>query len=610
MRLSPLVFTPLALAITLGLAACSDKATREEATVYDKDDGIVVADAAVVAASPVDGPMATGAAEPKQEMDELSSRAVEAESIGGLRRDAAVAMAKSRQQSAAYAPMSAPPPPMPSVVGGSTGYAGQPMAVMPEQNTENYAEINDNPVQRTAENPVSTFSIDVDTGSYSNVRRMLMAGQRPPKDAVRAEEMLNYFDYGYAAPTTREVPFLVSTEIAPAPWNPRHQLLQVGIQGFRVAKSEIPAANLVFLIDTSGSMQDADKLPLLKESFRALVSQLRPQDRVSLVVYAGSAGLVLPPTPGTEKETILAALDQLSAGGSTNGGEGLQLAYAMAKQAYIRGGVNRVLLATDGDFNVGTFDQKALETMIGDQRKSGIALTTLGFGTGNYNDSMAERLADLGDGNHAYVDSINEGRKVLVEELSSTMLTIAQDVKIQVEFNPAVVAEYRLIGYENRALRREDFNNDKVDAGEIGAGHDVTALYELTLVGAGGDSVDPLRYGPRTALAGPSGEEIALLKLRYKQPGAEQSRLLQKPLTRKQIHTQASPRLRWSAAVAAYADLLRGGTHSGNYSWNDVRALAAGARGEDRWGYRAEFLQLVDKAREVTGGQPPVAINE
>ena len=329
-----------------------------------------------------------------------------------------------------------------------------------------------------------------------------------------------------------------------------------------------------------------------------------------MVVYAGSAGLVLPPTSGAEKDTILAALDQLSAGGSTNGGQGLQLAYEMAKQAYIRNGVNRVILATDGDFNVGVYNQEALETMISDQRKSGVALTTLGFGTGNYNDAMSERLADLGNGNHAYIDSINEARKVLSEELSSTMLTIAQDVKIQVEFNPAVVAEYRLIGYENRALRREDFNNDKVDAGEIGAGHDVTALYELTLVGSGGESVDPLRYGAKSVAAGGKADEIGLLRLRYKQPGAESSRLIEKPLSRKQVVAQPSARLRWSAAVAAYADLLRGGTHVGNFGWSQVRALAAGAGGEDRWGYRAEFLQLVDRAREVTGDKPPVAVNQ
>jgi Ca-activated chloride channel family protein len=488
--------------------------------------------------------------------------------------------------------------------------AGTGLAYSAPANTEHYAEHVDNPTQRVAENPVSTFSIDVDTGSYSNVRRMLADNQRPPADAVRAEEMINYFDYGYPAPTTRVVPFLVNTEIAPTPWNAKHELLQIGIQGYTVPKAQIPAANLVFLIDTSGSMDEPDKLPLLKESFKQLVAQLRPQDRISIVVYAGSAGLVLPPTSGGDKATILAALDQLEAGGSTNGGEGLQLAYAMAKQNMIRNGVNRVILATDGDFNVGTFDQKALETMIADQRQSGIALTTLGFGTGNYNDSMAEQLADIGNGNHAYIDNLTEGRKVLVEEMSSTLLTIAQDVKIQVEFNPAVVAEYRLIGYENRALRREDFNNDKVDAGEIGAGSNVTALYELTLVGSGGESVDPLRYGNKVAATEGKANEIGLLRLRYKQPGAEQSRLIETPLSRNQIHAQASERMRFAAAVAAYADLLRGGKNIGHFGWNDVRHLAASAQSNDRLGTRDEFLHLVDLARKVTGGDAPVAVSE
>ena len=609
MRLTPLAF---AIVLSLTVAACSKEgSTRSEAlgTGHDEESKqqpaeVAAVDSGIVLSEPAAAAYDAAAPARENETDALAAAAASGSSLQF--RDQRSAQ-KTAAEAYAVAPMAPPPPP--SVAMGYVGGA-QPIATIPEQNTEHYASNDDNPVQRTAENPVSTFSIDVDTGSYSNVRRMLVAGQRPPKDAVRAEEMINYFDYGYPAPTSREVPFLVSTEIAPAPWNARHQLLQVGIQGFRVDKAEIPAANLVFLIDTSGSMQDADKLPLLKESFRALVEQLRPQDRITMVAYAGSAGLVLPPTSGADKQTILEALGRLEAGGSTNGGEGLQLAYAMAKQAYIRNGVNRVLLATDGDFNVGTFDQKALETMIGDQRKSGIALTTLGFGTGNYNDSMAERLADLGNGNHSYVDSINEGRKVLVEELSSTMLTIAQDVKIQVEFNPSVVAEYRLIGYENRALRREDFNNDQIDAGEIGAGHDVTALYELTLVGSGGDSVDPLRYGARSAPAGGEGNEIAMLKLRYKQPGSERSQLIQKPLTRARIATQASPRLRWSAAVAAYADLLRGGTHVGNFGWNEVRALAASARGDDRWGYRTEFLELVDRARAVTGGQPPVAVNQ
>ena len=479
----------------------------------------------------------------------------------------------------------------------------------PQPGTERYEAHADNPIHQVANDSVSTFSIDVDTGSYSNVRRMLLAGQRPPADAVRAEEMINYFDYGYPTPADRSAPFKVSTEIAPAPWNARHQLLQVGIQGYRIDAAQVPASNLVFLIDTSGSMQDEDKLPLLKRSFAELVLKLRPQDRVSIVVYAGSAGLVLAPTPGDRHDLILGALDRLSAGGSTNGGEGLQLAYATARSAFLAKGVNRVILATDGDFNVGTVNQQALETLVADQRKSGIALTTLGFGTGNYNDAMAEQLADIGDGNHAYIDSINEGRKVLVEELSSTMLTIAQDVKIQVEFNPAVVAEYRLIGYQNRALNREDFNNDKVDAGEIGAGHDVTALYEITLVGSGGNSVDPLRYGKRVEASGKSGE-IALLKLRYKKPGTTSSILMQAPMRLADIRPQASDRLRWSAAVAAYADLLRGGKNVGNFSWDSVRALAANSRGSDPWGYRAEFLDLVDRARRLTSSDAPVVVSE
>ena len=584
MRLSSLC---LAISLSL-LGACSQQPTRAEPGAETKDSA------------------ATPAA-----MDVAAADAAVAK-VEGQSRPAAVnqALYESARQKSVSSSMRAavaagsPPPAPPSTV------SFQESARFAHPNTENYAGHEDNPIRRVAETPVSTFSIDVDTGSYSNVRRLLLAGQRPPADAVRAEEMINYFDYDYPAPANRSTPFRVSTEIANAPWNAKHQLLQIGIQGYQVPKAEIPASNIVFLIDTSGSMQDQDKLPLLKLSFRELVRQLRPQDRVSLVVYAGSAGLVLPPTAGNEQEKILAALDQLEAGGSTNGGEGLQLAYAMARQAFIRNGVNRVVLATDGDFNVGTFDQKALETMIGDQRKSGIALTTLGFGTGNYNDAMAEQLADLGNGNHAYIDSINEGRRVLVEEMAATMLTIAQDVKIQLEFNPAVVAEYRLIGYENRALRREDFNNDKVDAGEIGAGHDVTALYEITLVDSGGESVDPLRYRKPDPAQQAASNELGWLRLRYKQPGSDSSRLMESALTRSQIRQAASPRLRWSAAVAAYADLLRGGSNVGAFGWNQVQSLAASAGGDDRWGYRAEFLDLVGRARAVTGGDKPVAISE
>jgi Ca-activated chloride channel family protein len=527
---------------------------------------------------------------------------------------------RERKDGPALAMMMSPPPaPAPAGV-YAPGMVATPLvaAAAAEVDTEHYASHADNPVHRVADDPVSTFSIDVDTGSYSNVRRMLLAGQRPSRDAVRAEEMINYFDYGYAAPADRSQPFRVSTAQAAAPWNAHRRLVQVGIQGYRVPAAQVPASNLVFLVDTSGSMQDEDKLPLLKRSFAELVERLRPQDRVSIVVYAGSAGLVLPPTAGDHKREILEALDRLDAGGSTNGGAGLQLAYTMARQAFVRDGVNRVLLATDGDFNVGTVDQKALETMIADQRKSGVALTTLGFGTGNYNDAMAERLADVGDGNHAYIDSIAEARKVLVEEAGATLLTIASDVKVQVEFNPAVVAEYRLIGYENRALRREDFDNDRVDAGEIGAGHDVTALYEVTLVGSGGEASAPLRYGraERSAALGSArggGCELGWLKLRYKLPGAQLSKLVQEPLGCEGASRTASPALRWSAAVAAYADLLRGGEHMGSFGWDGVRALAVGAQGPDPWGRRAEFLDLVERARTITGGAngaSPVAVSQ
>jgi len=494
-----------------------------------------------------------------------------------------------------------------AVSGNIVGYA-QPQE--PEQNTEKYKNFSDNPIQLAAENPVSTFSIDVDTGSYSNVRRMLNNGTRPPADSVRAEEIINYFDFGYAAPNSRRQPFSVNTEISAAPWNSKHQLMMVGIKGYEVARSQIPAANIVFLIDTSGSMSSEDKLPLLISSFKEMVNKLRPQDRVSIVVYAGSAGLVLPATSGADKGTILQALDKLQAGGSTNGGQGIELAYKIAKDNFIGNGVNRVILATDGDFNVGIYDTEMLKTLVADQRKSGIALTTLGFGQGNYNDQMAEQLADVGNGNHAYIDNLNEGRKVLVEEMSSTMMTIAQDVKIQVEFNPALVSEYRLIGYENRKLNREDFNNDKIDAGEIGAGHDVTAIYEITLIGSGGESVSPLRYGKTAPVAAGKSDEIALLRLRYKQPGNEQSQLIEKPMLRSGISAKPSDRMKLAASLAAYADLLRGGKNSGQFKWNDVRQLAASVSLPDSWGYRAEFIGLIDQASRLTGTPDVAQISE
>ncbi|MGQ0529275.1 MAG: vWA domain-containing protein [Panacagrimonas sp.] len=439
------------------------------------------------------------------------------------------------------------------------------------------------------------------------MRRYLLQGQLPPQDAVRVEELINNFDYGYQAPRERDQPFSVVTEMAPTPWNAKTHLLHVGIQGWKPELKPV-GTNLVFLVDVSGSMQDADKLPLVKSALKMLTHELGPKDRISLVVYAGASGVVLEPTPGNEHAKIAAALDRLEAGGSTNGGSGIQLAYAMAKQGWIENGANRVLLATDGDFNVGTTRFESLLDLVKNERKSGIALTTLGFGQGNYNDHLMEQLADVGDGNHAYIDSVQEAHKVLVRQREATLTTIARDVKIQVEFNPAQVAEYRLIGYENRTLAREDFNNDAVDAGDIGSGHTVTALYEIALKGSGGESVDALRYGAnalRQAQGEPSvGEatgEIAHLRLRYKRPqdGADaQSRLIERALLAQDAERDfatASEPLRLSAAVAAFGQLLSGGVHLKGFDYTAVERLARTV-GDDEFGDRAGFRQLVKLA--------------
>jgi Ca-activated chloride channel family protein len=503
------------------------------------------------------------------------------------------------RQNQAVGPRNSSPPPV-SLGSVSKMSRAAPAIQMPiyqqPTDTEQYQHQDDNPVHIAAENPVSTFSIDVDTGAYANVRRFLNAGQLPPQDSVRVEEMINYFDYQYAPPTDRSTPFQVSTELAYAPWNPNAMLLKVGIKGFEIAASERPASNLVFLIDVSGSMESPDKLPLLKNAFRLLTDQLTAKDRVSMVVYAGNSGVVLAPTPGNEKHKILAALDRLEAGGSTNGGQGIKLAYQVAHDSFIKKGINRVVLATDGDFNVGVVNFESLIDMAERERQSGIAITTLGFGTGNYNDKLMERIADAGNGNYAYVDTLNEARKVLVSELSSTLFTIAKDVKIQVEFNPAEVLEYRLIGYENRTLAREDFNNDKVDAGDIGAGHRVTALYEIVPAGGKGH-VDPLRYGTATASSGKSGE-IANVKLRYKQPDSETSSLLEYPIMKnsKVSADKVSTDFKLAASVAAFGQLLRGGKYVGSYSYRDVENLAKSALGEDHDGYRREFVSLVKLA--------------
>lgn len=475
---------------------------------------------------------------------------------------------------------------------------------------ENYAHFEDNPLKRVSEHLVSTFSIDVDTGAYSNVRRILMSGRLPAQNAVRAEEMINYFNYAYPLPENRATPFAVHREIGPSPWDKNTHLLHIGIKGYDVADENIPPANLVFLVDVSGSMQSANKLELLKSSLNLLTRRLEAEDSVSIVVYAGSSGVVLEPTTGDRKAEISAALEQLHAGGSTNGEAGIRLAYAMAEKAFIKDGINRVLLATDGDFNVGTTGIEQLKNLIEEKRKSGIALSTLGFGTGNYNDHLMEQLADIGNGNYAYIDTLNEARKVLVEELTSTMLTIAKDVKIQIEFNPALVSEYRLIGYENRTLKREDFNNDKVDAGEIGAGHNITAIYEISLSQGNGDKIDPLRYQSET-LPQKNNDEIAFLKLRYKDPGQEKSELLTWKIGKSEIKhklAENSETYRFSAAVAAFAQNLRGGEQLNHFSYADIRMLARDSRGADEFGYRNDFVNLVKLAEAVSTPEKQVSL--
>lgn len=466
-------------------------------------------------------------------------------------------------------------------------------------NRDNFAHITSNNVKRVSEEPVSTFSIDVDTGSYAVVRRHLNDGLLPPANAVRVEELINYFDYHYPRPIDKEAPFSISTEMAVSPWNEHTRLVQIGLQGYLPENGERQPANLVFLIDVSGSMNAANKLPLLKNAFRLLVKQLDEKDKITMVVYAGSSGVVLETTQGDQKGNILAALDKLNAGGSTHGSAGIKLAYDMAEQAFIKQGINRVILATDGDFNVGTVSHDALIDLIEQKKSQGIALTTLGFGNGNYNDHLMEQLADHGDGNYAYIDSLKEARKVLVKQASSTLETIARDVKIQVEWNPAVVSEYRLIGYENRLLNREDFNNDKVDAGDIGAGHNVTALYEITLNSSERPRIEPLRYQREKSQheSDDLSEELAFVKLRYKKPEDQKSRLIEQPLYQQTIHSKlvsASDSLRFAASVAAFGELLRGGETVAEFSYGDILQLARQSRGQDPHGYRAEFIQLVE----------------
>lgn len=468
---------------------------------------------------------------------------------------------------------------------------------------ENYLKIAESEVKLTQVEPLSTFSVDVDTAAYSNIRRMLLnEGRLPPRDAVRIEELVNYFDYDYPNAASLDAPFSVFTEVAPAPWNPGKHLLHIGLEGYQPEEAR-PDANLVFLVDVSGSMQDANKLTLVKRSLKLLVNKMGENDRIALVVYAGAAGVVLDSTTGDQKQTINQAIDNLNAGGSTNGGAGIRLAYDIASRHMVKDGINRVIIASDGDMNVGTVSLEALKDLVKQKRESGVSLTTLGFGSGNYNSAVMEQLADVGNGNAAYIDGIREAQKVLVDEMQSTLLTIAKDVKIQIEFNPAVVEEYRLIGYQNRILNKEDFRNDKVDAGEIGAGHTVTALYEVVLAGSDQGLVPKLRYGKSQStevIEQDKAIELAYVRLRYKEPNGSVSKELAQPVLRQSVKSDvadASQNLRFSAAVAGFGQLLRGGKFMQDWGLDQAIELAKSARGEDPHGYRSEFVSMAKLAK-------------
>jgi len=473
-----------------------------------------------------------------------------------------------------------------------------------EKNTEAYNTIHENAFIDPRSQALSTFSIDVDRAAYANIRRFLNNGQAPPAGAVRIEEMINYFNYNYPQPTDQH-PFSINTELATCPWNAQHQLLSIGLQGKTVSNTNLPPNNLVFLIDVSGSMNDANKLPLLKQAFRMLTDGLREQDMVSVVVYAGAAGLVLPPTHGNEKTKILDALSRLEAGGSTAGGEGIALAYKVAAQNFMKEGNNRIILATDGDFNVGTSSDAEMERLITEKRKTGVYLSCLGFGGGNYKDSKMETLADKGNGNYAYIDNENEAKKVLTKEMGGTLLTIAKDVKIQIEFNPTKVQGYRLIGYENRLLAAEDFEDDTKDAGELGAGHTVTALYEIIPVGVKTDLVRKspnLKYQTTdTQATAQQTNELCTVKFRYKPPQSDKSiEMVHTQNNQAQTFEQASNNIRFASSVALAGMLLRKSAYKGTGTYNMAHTMANNAKGEDAEGYRAEFITLIDKAKNVS----------
>lgn len=493
---------------------------------------------------------------------------------------------------------------------GSGGFLATPIGdaesvtVKKTVGEDEFADFEENAIKQVSDHPVSTFSVDVDTASYSFVRRMLNKGMLPQKDAVRVEELINYFDYDYPVAESKDRPFKPTVAVYDSPWKEGNKIVHIGIRGYDIQAAKKPETNLVFLIDTSGSMRAQDKLPLLKNSFKLLLSNLEPDDTVGIVTYAGSAGVVLEPTKASEGHKIMSALDNLRSGGATAGAAGIKAAYGLAQAHMKKDGVNRVILATDGDFNVGITNHEELQDYVERMRDTGVSLSVLGFGQGNYHDNLMQTLAQNGNGNAAYIDNLNEARKVLVEQASATLFTIAKDVKIQVEFNPARVAEYRLVGYETRALKREDFNNDKVDAGEIGSGHRVTAIYEITPVG-GNKMVDDLRYSDKLAtekMEPAQGEEYAFLRIRYKQPDSDTSQLMERPITiaDEKPFTELSNDIRFANSVAGFGQLLKGGKYTGDLTYDDVIDMANDARGKDEFGYRSEFVNLVRLAKSAS----------
>jgi Ca-activated chloride channel family protein len=550
-------------------------------------------------------PQLSGASEAKR-ADELAvaPETLTQAPIAPEPREAEIGAVADNTMTVEAMPLPAPAPVMPGTQSAGAMQGRDAALALPSDTPsgDEFTGFDEQRLKVVAEEPVSTFSIDVDTASYSYVQRMLEDGYVPEPDAVRIEEMINYFPYDYPAADSAAVPFKPTMAVYPTPWNPKTQLLQIGIKGYVPPAGEDKPANLVFLVDTSGSMDEPDKLPLLKRAFALLVDQLSANDTVSIVAYAGSAGVVLEPTVATDQSAILRALDNLWAGGSTAGAEGIELAYRLAEQAKVdNGGTNRVVLATDGDFNVGIEDPEQLEDFIKAKRDSGVTLSVLGFGRGNLDDATMQALAQNGNGNASYISNFREAQKVLVEEVGGTLDMIAKDVKIQVEFNPAMVSEYRLIGYETRALNREDFNNDAVDAGDIGAGHTVTALYEITPAGSGGELVDPLRYGTRTENPAAPGE-LAFLRMRYKLPDSDVSQLIEQPVTPSVVYAeigQTSDDMRFAAAVAAFGQKLRGSHYAGTMSWDAIAELARSGRGEDASGYRNDFVQLVKAAKAL-----------